>query len=478
MEQVSDCAVRSLYQRRLMTRWSKFIFLCSCILLQCAASATAQTKPSAGWLVPHRGTFLSLSDIHFNPFADPAVVPQLISSSPESWDEVFGQSTVTHISTYGEETNYNLLVSAFKQMYYACPFPDFIMIPGDLLAHDFRSSYFQFASEGYEEFVSKTVTFIGRKLGQYFPRSQFVFTLGNNDAYDDYLIAPNDGFLLNTEDIFYHGYLKGSRRYGVAFNASFLRGGQYTLRLQVPGNPRIVAVNSIFLSANSPYPDAGWSQLEWLRNQLQGARRDGERIWIVAHIPPGIDVWSTLNHPDSVSRYWDVEHLNERDQTFVNRFKELCDVFHKEIAGIFSGHSHMDHFRLVSNERDLPEAFVHITPALSPQFGNNPAFQVVSYDVWNFDLLDVITYYYDGFRWEPEYSFAREYKQDACRLYNLQSAFYEIYRDEDARRKFSDYYDASSPTDAPITDGNWQAYWCGIAALTDSAFEGCYPLSR
>jgi len=99
----------------------------------------------------------------------------------------------------------------------------------------------------------------------------------------------------------------------------------------------------------------------------------------------------------------------------------------------------------------------------------------MSYDAATLDLLDVITYYFNGATWEPEYSFAKAYEQSSYRLHNLHSALYDIYRDEAVRQKFSDYYDVSNPTRIPITDDNWQAYWCGIAALTDVAFEGCYP---
>lgn len=219
-------------------------------------------------------------------------------------------------------------------------------------------------------------------------------------------------------------------------------------------------------------------QLEWLRVQLEEARKKGERVWIVTHIPPGVDVWSTLKHPDAISHYWDVQHRNLRDQTFLDRFMELCKASPREVAGIFSGHTHMDHFRLVLNGKDRATAFVHITPALSPQFGNNPAFQVMRYDAWTLDLLDVVTHYYNGTSWKPEYSFTKAYEQVSYRIHNLQAASYEIYQDEIVRRKFSDYYDVSNPENIPITDSNWQAYWCGIAELTDAAFQGCYAVGQ
>jgi len=376
-----------------VNRWETPL-LSLCILLLSAAHASARFEPSAGQLRPYQGAILSLSDIHFNPFADPAIVPQLIQAGVENWAGVLDQSADTHISGYREETNYRLLVSTFERMYYTCPFPDFILFSGDLLAHNFRSTFAQFASTGFEEFVGKTLSFISWQLGQFFPSTQVLFTLGNNDAYDVYLIAPDDSFLHNTAAIYYHGYLRESRRYEAAFKATFLQGGQYTIRARAAGLPRVVAINSVFFSASNPWPAAGWRQLEWLRVQLEKARRNRERVWLITHIPPGVDVRSTLQNPDTISRYWDVQHRNRRSQTFLDRFMELSEDFSGEIAGVFSGHTHMDHFRLVLNEKDRATAFVHITPALSPQYGNNPAFQLMSYDAATLDLLDVITYYF------------------------------------------------------------------------------------
>lgn len=89
--------------------------MCLCILLLSVACATAQFEPSNETQRTNQGTILSFSDIHFNPFTDSAIVPELIQSSPENWAEIFAQSADTHISSYGEETNYRLLVSALQR---------------------------------------------------------------------------------------------------------------------------------------------------------------------------------------------------------------------------------------------------------------------------------------------------------------------------------------------------------------------------
>ncbi|HEX2059353.1 MAG TPA: hypothetical protein VHK90_01300, partial [Thermoanaerobaculia bacterium] len=57
-------------------------------------------------------TFLSVSDIHFDPFADPAIVAKLEAADVAQWDAILASSTVTAFSTYGSDLNDPLLRSA------------------------------------------------------------------------------------------------------------------------------------------------------------------------------------------------------------------------------------------------------------------------------------------------------------------------------------------------------------------------------
>ena len=41
------------------------------------------------------------------------------------------------------------------------------------------------------------------------------------------------------------------------------------------------------------------------------------------------------------------------------------------IIGSFAGHTHQDEFRIAAGN------FIHVTPSLTPVFGNNPAFEIV-----------------------------------------------------------------------------------------------------
>src|SRR3954469_16913264 len=92
-------------------------------------------------------TFLSVSDVHFNPFADPALVAKLEAADVAQWDAILASSTVTAFSTYGSDVHDPLLRPALVEMRKQLPAPAFVMISGDFLAHSFDKTYQQYATD-------------------------------------------------------------------------------------------------------------------------------------------------------------------------------------------------------------------------------------------------------------------------------------------------------------------------------------------
>jgi len=132
------------------------------------------------------GKFLSISDIHFNPFADPALVAKLEAADVSQWDAIFASSTVTAFSTYGSDVNDPLLRSALAEMQKRLPSPAFVLISGDFLAHKFDKAYQQYATDkspaAYSAFVTKTVAYVASALRKTYPGVRIYPTLGNNDS--------------------------------------------------------------------------------------------------------------------------------------------------------------------------------------------------------------------------------------------------------------------------------------------------------
>src|SRR5690242_5413499 len=85
--------------------------------------------------------FLWISDIHLNPFDDPALVHKLAVAPPSEWAGILNTSANTRFSTYGQDTNWRLFSSALAAIKQTLPEPAFTIVTGDLLAHEFRQRF-------------------------------------------------------------------------------------------------------------------------------------------------------------------------------------------------------------------------------------------------------------------------------------------------------------------------------------------------
>ncbi len=447
------------------------------LLIFCGPASAGAGGPSSG--AGNRGTVLSIADIHFDPLltTDKAVANKIEHSGYLHWQKIYSSSSDKHISPVGEETNYNLLASTLAQMKHSCPSPDFILLSGDLLAHrfgDYRTAVFGSNEQAYKAFAKETLSFIGWEIHRTFPRVHVLFTLGNNDAYGDYQIEPNGSFLHNTMSLYFTHFLKGEPSELSSFASTFKTGGNYAFQPTQSRANRILSINDNFFSRKSSHNDYGWEQLKWLDEQLQAAKKNKRKVWIIFHIPPGIDVWSSLRKGHTVS-YWDNRHKDRDSKTFTDKFQELIRTYSPEVKAIFAGHTHMDHFTLIFDQQHHPLAYVHITPAISPEFGNNPAFQVLTYNAGSFSVTDFATYYYDGTAWKEEYDFDTAYGEAFCNASNLADIYDHLSKNPSLHRSFVDYYDVDDRKGDAITDLNWKAYWCGIGSLTPNSFNACYP---
>jgi hypothetical protein len=87
----------------------------------------------------------------------------------------------------------------------------------------------------------------------------------------------------------------------------------------------------------------------------------------------------------------------------------------------------MDDFRVLSNSGSTPPVGFRITPAISPIFGNNPAFSVLNYSVSTGAVFDIATYYLDLVKggdnpqWALEYRFSTAYGYNAFTARNLET---------------------------------------------------------
>jgi len=468
----------------------------SFVKLLAAAGAAALLPP----LMPRAaqaalGQALLVSDIHFNPFFDAALVPSLIASPAYQWDAILASSQDKRLGCYGQETNYNLLDYGFKAMKAACPQPNCIIYTGDLPCHGVWDTFLNFSSDLVKRdlFLTKLVEFMGLKFKAAFPGTPVYFALGNNDSFcADYQITQRGTYLHSTALPFSRYFLNEPQP-----SAGFLRDyrnlGCYNLAGPVPGL-RVIAINSNYLSnhwscqcCQGAPGDPASEQLDWLEAQLTAAAAGGQAVWLLTHIPPGINAFNTANlvGPDGKLHSAKMDLKDAYNSRLLSIMRGHADVLR---AG-FAGHTHMDHFRAIAKGREAA-AMLRITPALNALFGGNPAFQVLSYGQSDFAPLDLVTYYLDlesapdlpgpgegddGSRlqypfWHWEYGFTSAYGIKDLRPEALLYLSQTMLSDESLREKFRIFYDASRASTPGFSEAQAKVYWCALAHLEPQEF--------
>jgi hypothetical protein len=257
-----------------------------------------------------------------------------------------------------------------------------------------------------------------------------------------------------------------------SFDRRFSTGGYYYVDVPALRNMRIIAVNTNFFSTNytnpcgKPGPDAGLRQIVWLDAELRLARDEGRRVWLLFHIPPGLDVYDTEEYggacPDAKPQsFW--------KDAYQQKYLAITAAHGKTIAGSFAGHTHQDEFRLASG------GFVHITPSITPVFGNNPAFEIVDVTPRG-EVVDYVAHHLPNVAlpWAREYSWSESYAEpryDAATLTQLEAA---VAADTTVREKYFTYFSSGSPKSSAGALAGWRGYWCGFRMRTASAFSACY----
>jgi hypothetical protein len=200
---------------------------------------------------------------------------------------------------------------------------------------------------------------------------------------------------------------------------------------------------------------------------------------ILLHIPVGTDVYATLSKdsletPEEVVEFWKSD--------FPPAFLDAIAPHEATIRGIFAAHTHMDQFLLVPLADSGTLTFEHVTPAISPLFGNNPAFEVFTYDRDDLAVSDYTTYYLpvagaseeDPPSWQVEYRFSEAYSVPDFSVPTLTELWPHLRGAGDPKMLYERYYDAGNEAATDFSDDNWFAYWCAIGAVTASDFLTCF----
>ncbi|HLI21195.1 MAG TPA: metallophosphoesterase [Stellaceae bacterium] len=426
---------------------------------------------------------LILTDIHFNPFADKSLAEALVAAPAEQWPAILDRGQ-ERMSIYGEDTDWKLLQSALTVIA-AQPKPDFVLAPGDFLAHEFRTrfnaSVAQHDDAAYTRFTVKTMRFLALAIEAATSHAPIMPALGNNDSdCGDYGVAPGGSFLAGTEATV--AGMIGSAA-GDDFATSWTALGNYMAPIAALPDTSVIALNDNFFSphyrdtcgAAARAGNPARATLAWLERALADAAAAHRKVILIYHIPPGTDAFATAKQ--NVCPVTPVPLLAE---PYATDLHALMRRYRDTIAAEIAGHLHTAAFRI---RRDQGKAFgfVMIAPAVSPIFAQDPSFTRLAIGPGD-TIRDATTYYLANLpaagagqapAWQAEASFDRAWDASGFNTASLEKLFRDIGSSPEARQRWIARYGVQGPAGGAITPESAASYRCSVGTDEAADFARC-----
>ena len=223
--------------------------------------------------------------------------------------------------------------------------------------------------------------------------------------------------------------------------------------------------------------------MKWLEQQLAAAAQANQKVWLMFHIPPGIDGYASAMKRKQLVSGGAAESDATCTQSIVPmwktewtaQFDALLAKYHATVTAAFAAHTHSDDFRVTGQE------FVLMNPAISPVYSQNPGFRVVSYRR-DGTLTDQSTYYLTNLaaasahikgQWRKEYQFTRQWKTGTLDTASLNRVYEQVVAAEAARASWLKLYAVSGPAEEgekPIV----RALYCAVEGLSVEAYGQCW----
>jgi hypothetical protein len=248
----------------------------------------------------------------------------------------------------------------------------------------------------------------------------------------------------------------------------------------MPGtNLMVIGLNTFefspyFGNANS---SAVTAELAWLDTTLASAQAGGKKVWLLMHVPPGADKYSTAQSVDANGHITTATMMWNQD--YQTSFLQILSKYPGLITQTLTAHTHMDEYRIVS-----PDILAVTTPGIAPYFGNNPAFKIFTFSGETFKATDYTSLNYD-LATNPEqfnsyYTFSTAYLMQGFLNDSLLQLYPELVTENAKQHLYREHYFSGhnytfpvTGTFNPITDKDWPVYWCGIGHMDEQGLIDC-----
>lgn len=265
---------------------------------------------------------------------------------------------------------------------------DLALYTGDLVAHGETW-------ESSRDVVKYSEKAIYDLFAEYLNGTTLIAAIGNHDTSVSEMAAqhalPNNAYSQYSWDWDYVSKLWHSHGWINDTEAEVVRTHYGGYSISPRRGLRVVVFNSdfwytgnAFAFINTTNPDFS-GVLRWVTDELKAAEEAHERVWVVAHILPGWDGYSTLDQP-------------------TNLFYQIVSRYSDTIAAMFFGHSHEDEFSVfyenfngnsssASRKTNDAVAVSFISPAITPLTNMNPGIRVLEVDPETYEIRNFDQYY-------------------------------------------------------------------------------------
>ncbi|KAH3848892.1 acid sphingomyelinase-like phosphodiesterase 3a isoform X2 [Dreissena polymorpha] len=409
------------------------------------------------------GVFWQVTDFHYD----------VNYSSTGDPNNMCHQDDVTFNATgsYGNylcDSPWQLISSAIEAMYKIKPDPDFIIWTGDSVPHVPESDLD----------LDKVYTLIGNitdEIIRVFPNTSLFPVLGNHDPF------PSNQMPYDVENNRYYKDILNVSNWNIVLRANeskqFQHGGYYSS--QISKKFRLIGLNTNLYYDQDKLTrdlDDPANQFAWLKDELEGARKRQEAVYIIAHVPPGsFELGTGLG--------WFYDKYNRR---YLDLLEEYSDV----IMAQMYGHEHTDSFRVQLDAEGKPINTLFLCPAVTPWKSslpgvgaNNPSVRLYKYDRDTAIPQSYTQYYLNLTRanlkgnadnWEKEYDTSDVYAIDQLTptaLHGLARGF-----GDKSNKVFLSYLEFNSvmwDTSHECNDTCFIHHYCAITQLDYGQFNAC-----
>eukprot|EP01101_Sappina_pedata_P006065 TRINITY_DN2926_c0_g1_i2.p1 TRINITY_DN2926_c0_g1~~TRINITY_DN2926_c0_g1_i2.p1 ORF type:complete len:566 (+),score=196.98 TRINITY_DN2926_c0_g1_i2:28-1725(+) len=284
---------------------------------------------------------------------------------------------------------------------------------------------------------------------------------GNHDTFpvDQFADTPQNKWLMSNVTAMWKQWIpKDSQK-------TMLKGGYYDALIE--NGLRLISMNTMYCDSNNFWlwldVDDPTGQLAWMQSVLAQAQSNGEKVWIIGHIPPG----DGGCHSD----YWQV-------------YYNMISQYNETIVGQFFGHTHRDMFMVFNEQTDdlTPIGAAFVAPSMTTYGGINPSIRLFEYDSDSKQLLDFTQYFFnltqanqDGhIVIEKEYSMRETYGIADLSPASMKSLIAKLDSNDALFQQFYQQITALAPVNPSVCEGDCKAnIICELANVLPSQQEMC-----